>query len=211
MSKRHFLRNLILVPTIILMTAIPALANQCPDLVEADCAGGTAWFGLRHDGANIGQGQSVTLICDSAILGVDFMFVVTGNPNGGVPSLLAGDEIHVDLIDADENHLVTVTTAVPTDLFDDWLEFSFPDGLVVPAGEYRFAAYTTVERVCAFRFGYGEGADCYDGGYRVTSYNGSEGPWFHSTTNDVPFRLHLDSSSVATEILSWGSVKGMYR
>ena len=39
--------------------------------IELDCGGGTAWFGLRHDGANVAQGQSVTMPCDGAILGCD--------------------------------------------------------------------------------------------------------------------------------------------
>ena len=66
------LRNLLITLSITLMGALPVLADECPDLLEADCSGGTSWFGLRHDGANVGQGQTATLICDSAVLGVYF-------------------------------------------------------------------------------------------------------------------------------------------
>ncbi len=204
-------RILLLTLSIFLLSSIPVMAQDCPELIEADCAGGTAWFGLRHDGANVGQGQTATLICDSTVLGIDFMFQVTGNPNGGIPSMIAGDEIHVALIDADGNILATATNTVPADVFNGWLEFSFPAGMVVPAGLYQFSAYTTVERNCSFHFAYGDGSDCYDGGNRVTSLNGIDGPWFGSSNNDVPFRLHLTSGSVANEMRAWDAVKGMYR
>ena len=89
----------------------PAWSGPCPDLISAECGGGSAWFGLRGDGANIGQGQTVTLPCDTAVLGVEFMFQGAGNPNGAVPSMVAGDEIHVVLMDADRNHLATADEA----------------------------------------------------------------------------------------------------
>jgi hypothetical protein len=198
--------------SILLLGSFFAVAQGCPDLLEADCGGGTAWFGLRHDGANIGQGQTVTLDCETAVLSVEFLFQVTGMPNGEVPSMIAGDEIHVVLMDADGNHLASATTAVPADVFTDWLEFSFPEDFVVPAGQYQLAAYTTVERQCAFAFCVGDGADDYDGGQRIVSLNGIDGPWFDfGTGHDVPFRLHLDSGSVANEVNAWGSVKGLYR
>ncbi len=211
MLKPLPLRILLCTLSIFLMSSIPVMADECPDLIEADCAGGTAWFGLRHDGANVGQGHKVTLPCDAEVLSIEFMFQVTGNPNGGVPSMVAGDEIHVALIDADGNNLITATTVVPADLFNGWLEFTFPEGMVVPAGLYQFSAYTTVERNCAFHFAVGEGADCYDGGNRVASLNGIEGPWFDYGVTDAPFRLHLSSSTVASEMRAWDSVKGLYR
>ena len=211
MLKPLTLRILLLTLSIILLISIPVMAQDCPELIEAECAGGTAWFGLRHDGANVGQGQTATLICDSTVLGIEFMFQVTGNPNGGIPSMVAGDEIHVALIDADGNILATATSVVPADVFNGWLEFSFPDGMVVPAGVYQFSAYTTVERNCGFHFAYGEGSNCYDGGHRVVTLNGIDGPWFDFGDDDVPFRLHLSSGSVANEMRTWDSVKGMYR
>ena len=73
------------------------------------CDGGWAWFGLRHDGANVGQGHTLTLPCDGAPVSVEFQFSITGNPNGGVPSMIAGDEIHVVYMDADENPITTAT------------------------------------------------------------------------------------------------------
>jgi hypothetical protein len=41
------------------------VAWSCPDLIEVDCGGGSAWFGLRHDGANVAHGQSYLLDCSS--------------------------------------------------------------------------------------------------------------------------------------------------
>ncbi len=211
MLKPLSLRILLFTLSIFLMSSIPVMADECPDLIEADCAGGTAWFGLRHDDANVAQGQTATLPCEAEVLSIEFMFQVTGNPNGGVPSLVGGDEIHVALIDADGNNLVTATSAVPADIFDDWIEFTFPEGMVVPAGLYQFSAYTTVAGNCGFHFATGDDADCYDGGNRVASLNGLEGPWFDFGANDVPFRLHLSSSTVASEMRAWDSVKGLYR
>ena len=210
MLRSLLLRYPLFVLSILLLSSFSASA-QCPDLLEADCGGGSAWFGLRHDGANVGQGQTVTLPCDTAVLGVEFIFRVTGNPNGGVPSMVAGDEIHVVLMDAEENHLATATTAVPADLFDGWLEFSFPENSVV-AGQYQLAAYTTVERQCSIVFCTGEDADDYDGGERIVSLNGIDGPWgVFGSGHDVPFRLHLDLDAVTNEIGTWSSVKGLYR
>jgi len=188
------------------------MADDCPELLEAGCGGGWAWFGLRHDGANIGQGQTVTLECDSAVLSVEFMFRVTGNPNGNVPSMVAGDEIHVALIDEEGYQLTTATTVLPADVFTDWLVFTFPEDFVVPAGMYKVVAYTTVERQCAFAFCYGEGADDYAGGQRIVSLDGINGPWGDfGDGNDVPFFLYLEPSTVDTEINAWGAVKGLYR
>ncbi len=75
-----------------------------------------------------------------------------------------------------------------------------------------FAAYTLVERNCAFAFCYGGDNDVYDGGGRVASLNGLEGPWFgFGEGDDAPFRLHLESGTVANDSRAWGSVKGLYR
>lgn len=211
MLKSLPLRTALLTLTIILMGSFATMAHACPELIEAECAGGSAWFGLRHDGANIGQGHTVTLICDSAVISAEFMFIVGGNPNGGVPSMVAGDEIHVALLDADGNLMTTATTALPSDIFDDWLEFDFPGNVVVPAGQYKIVAYTTVEKQCSFRFAYGDGADCYDGGARIVSVNGLEGPWSDGGVNDAPFRLHVMEGIVANESRVLGSVKGLYR
>ncbi len=90
--------------------------------------------------------------------------------------------------------------------------FTFPEGFVVPAGQYRLAAYTNVERTCSMGFCYGEDIDTYDGGARSLSGNGIDGPWSEdSEGNDIPFRLHLDEGSVDSQKESWGSIKGMYR
>ena len=52
------MRKFLIIPSLLILGAFPALAQDCPDLIEADCGGGTAWFGLRHDGANVGQGHT---------------------------------------------------------------------------------------------------------------------------------------------------------
>jgi len=107
--------------------------------------------------------------------------------------------------------MTTATTALPTDIYDDFLEFTFPSNFVVPAGLYQFAAYTSVPGQCSLRFAFGDGADCYDGGNRIASLNGLDGPWFDYGVNDIPFRLHLMEDLVANESMVWGSFKGLYR
>ncbi len=183
---------------------------QCPDLIELDCGGGSAWFGLRHDGANVAQGQTVTLECDAAILSAEFKFIVTGNPNGGVPSMVAGDEIMMTVVDVDGNAIMTATSAVPSDTFNDWLSFEFPEDMTVPAGVYTFAAYTAVERQCSIWFCPGE--DLYTEGVRVVSLNGLEGPWGSFGDNhDMPFRVYLNSDSVAADAVSLSAIKGLFQ
>ncbi len=205
-------RKFLFILSIIVLGFTPALADECPEYLESGCDGGWAWFGLRHDGANVGQGQTVTLPCDTAVLSIDFMFHVTGNPNGGVPSMVSGDEIHVALMDVDSNIFHTATVALPADQYNDWITFSFPEGFIVPAGQYRFAVYTNVERQCNFAFCYGEGSDSYEGGSRSVSMNGIEGPWSEfGEGSDVPFQLYLEEGLVGTQIRTWDSVKGLYR
>jgi len=205
------MRKFLIIPALLILGAFPALAQDCPDLIEADCGGGMAWFGLRGDGANVAQGHTVTLPCDAMVVSVEFIFRVTGNPNGGIPSMVAGDEIHVALVDGDGNLLTSTTSTVPADQFNDWITFTFPEGFVVPAGQYAVQAYTLVERNCAFAFCYDGDTDVYDGGGRVASYGGLEGPWFGFNDTDAPFRLHLEEGSVTNDARSWGSVKGLYR
>jgi hypothetical protein len=197
---------------ILLLLAIAATAGtalaQCPDLIEADCGGGWAWFGLRHDGANVGQGHTLTLPCDGAPLSMEFQFRVTGNPNGGVPSMVTGDAINVVLMDMDDNHLMTATSTIPADVFEGWIDFEFPEDMTVPAGMYRVVAYTTVPRQCSFAFCYQQ--DVYDGGARTASLDGIAGPWFEYG-DDAPFRFHVNSDSVPTRDRSFSSMKGMFR
>lgn len=202
----------LMILSILMVSFVPALATDCPDFIESGCDGGWAWFGLRHDGAVLAQGQTVTLECDSAVLSMEYMFRITGNPNGDVPSMVAGDEIHLALMDTEFNTYYTVTTAVPADVFTGWLAFDFPEGFIVPAGQYLFAAYTEVDRQCSFGFCYGGNDDTYEGGTRRVSSNGIEGPWpEYSNGNDVPFRLYLEEGTVDTVESAWGGVKGLYR
>jgi len=205
------LRISLLTLLIILTGSFSAMADDCPDLIEGQCSGGSAWFGLRYDGAVVSQGQTVTLVCDSAVLSAEFMFIVNGNSNVGVPSMVAGDEIHLALADSEGNHMVTATAVIPSDIFDGWLNFVFTENFVVPAGQYQLLAYTTVERQCGFRFAVGVGADCYEGGNRVASLNGINGPWFDFGANDTPFRLNILEDVLPNVSRTWDSIKGLYR
>ncbi len=202
------LRMLLFVLALTGLAASSALA-QCPDLIEADCGGGSAWFGLRHDGANVAQGHTLTLPCDGAPLSAEFHFMVNGNPNGGVPSMIAGDEIHVVLMDADDNHIMMATSTVPADIYDGWISFEFPPDMTVPAGLYKLAAYTTVERQCSFAFCPDQ--DVYDGGNRIVSIGGIDGPWGGFSDHDAPFRFFIDSNGVPVEVTNLSSLKGQFR
>ncbi|MCP4291523.1 MAG: hypothetical protein GY780_06780 [bacterium] len=212
------MRNLLTTPMLILVLHIlvfgtlSTTAVACPDYQESGCEGGWSWFGLRHDGANVAQGQSVTLHCDAALESIEFLFRFSGGMNNGVPSMVAGDEISVSVMDSDFNVFTTVTVLAPDDLFQEWIEFSFPAGLVVPAGQYIIAAHTTAQGWSSMGFCYGAGADTYEGGSRITSLGGLQGPWSPIQEGpDIPFRLHLSDSSVAAENVQWDSLKGMYR
>lgn len=200
----------ILLSLLMILTLSGAVFAQCPDLIELDCGGGSAWFGLRHDGANVAQGQTVTLECDAAILGAEFKFIVTGNPNGGVPSMVAGDEIMMTVVDVDGNEIMTASAPVPADVYSDWLSFEFPEDMTVPAGVYTFAAYTTVQAQCGIVFCPSE--DLYTEGERVVSLNGLEGPWgSFPDGHDIPFRVHLNSDSVPTDAVSLTNIKGLFQ
>jgi hypothetical protein len=201
--------RLLLGSCLIALLIAPAALGQCPDLIELDCSGGTAWFGLRYDGANVAQGQTVTLPCDAAILGAEFYFHVTGNPNADVPSLMAGDEIHVTVVDDEGSYLMTATATVPADVYAGWIAFEFPEDVTVTAGVYLFAAYTNVERQCSMAFCPGE--DLYADGVRMTSMAGLEGEWFEFLDgHDVPFRVHLNST-VPVAASQWTGVKALFR
>lgn len=201
--------RMVLVVLMSVLLATAAMAD-CPELIELDCGGGYAWFGLRHDGANIGQGQTVTLECYSAVLSAEFYFRVTGLPNGDVPSMVAGDEIHMVVIDADGNHLMTATSTVPADVYTGWISFEFPEDSTVPAGVYSFAAYTTVPRQCSAAFCPSE--DLYADGVRISSSNGLEGPWSEFFDgHDIPFRVFVNPDLVPAAARSLSHVKDLFR
>jgi hypothetical protein len=192
---------------LILLTAGTAPANECPELIAVDCGGGSAWFGLRGDGANIAQGQTVTLPCDTYLLAVEFKFVNTGNPNGNVPSMVTGDPIYVTVFDLDMNDYGTATGLMPFDVGEDWIMFDFGQ-LPLDAGLYLMAAWTDVPRQCNVRFCPDQ--DPYPVGERYGSWDGYTGPWFPwYGIDDVPFRVYLDEP-VDAESATWSGVKATY-
>jgi len=212
MKKLLFKSSLMLALCILAFGSLATTAVACPDYQESGCGGGWSWFGLRHDDANVAQGQTVTLDCDATLVSMEFLFRFSGTPNNGVPSMVAGDNIGVSVMDIDYNVLATVTVPAPADVFEEWIEFSFPEGLVVPAGQYLIAAHTTAQGWASMGFCYGEGSDTYEGGSRNGSHGGLDGPWQpFQEGDDIPFRLHMDEGTVATNSIDWGSIKGMYR
>ncbi len=197
--------------TILFIISLASFAVACPDYYEAACDDGWAWFGLRGDDSNVAQGQIITLDCDAAVSSVEFQYRVTGNPNQDVPSLVEGDEVSAAVMDMDGNIIVTTSNTIPADLFEGWIEFAFPEGFIVPAGQYRVVTFTEVNRYCGIRFCY-QGEDLYEGGERTVSFDGVNGPWSEFNNGlDIGFRLHLNEGSVPTQTQLWGSIKGMYR
>jgi hypothetical protein len=197
--------------TILILTSLASFAVACPDYYESGCDGGWAWFGLRGDDSNLAQGQILTLDCDAAVSSVEFQYRVSGNPNQGVPSMVAGDEITAVVLDMDDNIIVTTSNTISADVFEGWIEFVFPEGFNVPAGQYRVVTYTNVPRYCAIGFCY-DGEDLYDGGERTYSFDGINGPWNEFNNGyDIAFRVHLVEGTVSTQTQHWGSIKGMYR
>jgi hypothetical protein len=200
-----------LLSTILLVAAVstPAGALPCPNLISTECTGGSAWFGLRWDGANVGQGQTVLLPCEAVLTSVEFYVINTGQPNGGVPPMLAGDPISVTVFDPAMVPIATATANMPMNVGEGWIPFIF-DSVTLGPGLYLFAAYTDVPRQASFRFC--PTGDSYPDGERFSSLGGLGGPWFpNSGTIDDPFRVHLLNGPVATQESTWGSVKALYR
>jgi hypothetical protein len=200
-----------LLSTIVLAVVVagPAWSVPCPDLISAECGGGSAWFGLRGDGANIGQGQTVLLPCEAVLTSVEFYLINNGQPNGGVPPMLMGDPISVTVFDQNMLPRGTATALMPADVGEGWLPFVFVSVTLDP-GLYLLVAYTDVPRQASFRFC--PSGDAYPDGERYSSLNGLAGPWFpNSGTIDDPFRVHLINGPTDTEAGTWGSVKNLYR
>jgi hypothetical protein len=196
---------------IVLLVSIgvgPAIADDCPSLISAECGGSSAWFGLRWDGAIVSQGQTVLLPCNANLLGVEFKFVNDGQPGGSVPPMITGDPIFVTVLDLNMNEYVTAMAPMPFDVGNDWIMFEF-DNLELEAGLYLFAAWTDVPRHCSVPFCPDQGP--YPDGERYGSVDGLAGPWFPwYGSDDVPFRVYLDTGPVSTEAMTWAAVKSMY-
>ncbi len=204
--------SMITLLSILIIISLASFAVACPDYYESGCDGGWGWFGHRYDDSNVAQGQIITLDCDAAVSSVEFQYRVTGNSNNGVPSMVEGDEIFAVVMDMDNNVISTTSNTIPADLFQGWIEFVFPAGFIVPAGQYRVVTYSNVPRVCGFSYCTTGDDDLYEGGRRTFSLNGLEGPWDEFYTgHDAAFRVHLIEGTVSAQSMDWGSIKGMYR
>ncbi len=189
---------------------VGAASADCPELIEVDCGGGSAWFGLRHDGANIGHGQSFLLECNSLLLSVEMIVKNNGLPNGGVPPMVAGDPIYCVIADLEWNEYATGEAAMPFDVGEDWVSFDFnSEGIPLDAGIYLWLLYTDVPRQASVIF-CPEG-DSYPDGERYASLDGLNGPWFPNPgTIDDPFRVWL-MPMTPVEDETWGSIKAMFK
>ena len=194
---------------LVLTIVSPVRSEPCPELISAECGEGSSWFGMRFDGANIAQGQTVLLPCEATVTSAEFYLMNRGVPNGSVPPMVAGDPIYVTVMDEDRNHLGTATANVPWDVGEGWITFVF-DEVTLSPGLYLFGAYTDVPRQMDFRFCL-TGDAPYPDGMRYVSVNGLAGPWGPANGNEVPFRVHLVTVPSATEASTWGTVKGLYR
>ncbi len=210
-NLQKFRKSMVALLAILFVISLSSIAVACPEYYESGCDGGWAYFGLRFDDANMAHGQIITLDCDASVSSVEFLYRVSGNPIHDMPSLVEGDEITAAVMDMDNNIIVTTSNTVPADIYTGWIEFVFPEGFIVPAGQYKVVTTTNVPRQCTIGFCY-EGEDLYDGGQRTVSSNGIDGPWgVYENDYDLAFRLHLNEGSVPTQTRHWGSIKGMYR
>jgi hypothetical protein len=199
-------KKAIAIAALLALAATSALAD-CPELIGTDCSGGYAWFGLRHDNANIGQGQSFLVECPSTLLGVEIVVRNTGNPNGGVPPMVAGDPIYLVIADMDFNTVATSEAVMPWDVGEDWVEFEFDDHL--EAGSYFWLAHTDVPRQASIAFC--PDGDNYADGQRYSSLDGLAGPWFPNGDGiDNPFWVHLLPDQTPAESETWSAVKALY-
>ena len=202
---------------IFLMTHAAVLAD-CPPLIQTGCAHGIrtgiVWFGLRHDGANIGVGQSVTFECPTRLLGVEFQFAVHGTGNNGVPPLLPGDEVQMSVLKLSGVVLMTVTATLTGPINGGvnapWIFFDFSEvEHRLDPGQYLLATHTDLPQQDGVS--YCNYDDDYAGGERRISHNGLAGPWFPEAAHDLPFRIYREPYPVASSLITWSTVKATYR
>ncbi len=195
----------------LLILSTLGIAWSCPPLIEVDCGGGSAWFGLRHDNANVAHGQTYLLECSSRVLSIEVQIINSGQPNGGVPPMVAGDPIFCAIADAGLAILGTSEASIPWDVGEGWVSFDFEAlDLELEAGSYYWLLYTDVPRQASVVFC--PGADSYPDGGRYASLDGINGPWSpNDGVIDDPFRAHLLPLVTPVQNSIWGNVKALYR
>ena len=186
------LKNVLLVTGLAMICAAPALGDT---LIDNDCDGGTAYFGLRSDGANVGQGQSITVTERSVITHVEFEFVIPSGPSSGIDPLGPGDLISFQVQHFGGGWITGTAAPVPGTPGPHWIDFDLPLlGPVLEPGQYQLLAVTVYPRYASVTFC--PDGDPYPGGDRFASLNGIAGPWF-SHADDLAFRVygyHVPSS-----------------
>ena len=180
----------------------------CPVPIANECNGGSAWFGLRNDGANIAHGQSFVLSCESLLMSTEISVFNAGLSNNGVPPMVYGDQVHCAIVDASWNVLATATYVNPYNFGHYWMIFDFSSqNLILQPGNYALLAYTNVPRQTGVKFCL---SDLYPDGVRYSSVAGLTGPWSSFPTLDLPFHVSV-AVPTAVETPSWGAIKALYR
>jgi len=194
---------------VLLILAAGTASGVCPSSIGTDCSGGTAWFGLRWDGANVAHGQSFSLSCESLLMSVEIPVFNAGAPNVGVPPMVQGDLIHCVIVDPGWTIHATATYENPYNFGHYSMSFDFSQlNVKLPPGNYVLLAYTNVPRWTSVEFCT---ADYYPGGVRYVSLAGLAGPWTSSPNLDTTFRVTVADVPTAIAPPTWGAIKALYR
>ena len=172
--------------------------------IAQEVGAGWAWLGTRpltvgsEELVNIGQGQSFTLGAPGVVMSVEVPIRLTGNQNGGIPSLVTGDLLHAAIYGPVAGiPLQTATTALTFDVGEPWVTFTFDERVPLYAGqEYILGIYTDAPRQGSIGFcPGGTDPDPYPYGMRYASIErvGSPMVWQSGYGDtDLLFRIDLE-------------------
>ncbi len=199
-KKTSFLAALVLL-------VIPAIASaECTDLFENLVSDSEHWFGLRHDGANMACAQSFTLDCDARIEEARFLLELVSV--GEIAALLPGDVLDAAIMDMSDIVLATAQTTVVHASGTDWVIVDFTgDTTIFPAGQYKVALGTSVQRMGALQK---SNSDLFAGGVRFASSDGIEGSWAQTSSQDLAFSVTADTDVTPAVEASWSAVKKQF-
>ncbi|MBT3317661.1 hypothetical protein HN388_06725 [bacterium] len=172
-----------------------------------DTCPGFGWFGYRHDGVRLQQGQTFTVDCLSELQSVAFQIRVSeGGSTGGVPHLQAGDPVLCAIFTTEGEVVADVFGELIHSDGTGWITFDFTiDQTILEVGEYFAAMKTFEDKMASIAF---DGID-NGPGYKVVQYDSN--PWIHELTADVNHEIVMTQDFVSNEDAGWGKIKSMFR
>ncbi len=200
-------KQLIIALALFMVTGSLNASADCLTGSMIDSCTGGAWFGLRHDGVRLQQGQTFTVDCLSELQSVAFQLNVTeGGSSSGVPHLQAGDPVMCAIFTTDGFIVASVFSELIHSNGTDWITFDFTiDQTILEIGEYFAAMKTFEDKKGSFVFNSSD----HGPGYKVTQYD--SGDWAHSPSSDGNHEIVMTDDFVGNEDASWGEIKSMFR